>query len=1273
MKPDGAAEMSAEGRSSGLPPKFGAGSIALAILLALVISLGGLAYYNHRYAAGQQAARDSVSTIADLKAQEIANWMKERRGDAEFIRGSETVKNLLANPDDPGARSAMLRRMQVLRDVYGYAAIFVGNAAGKAIVQDPSDYRLETVSVSNRFQIALRSQSVVLSDLSRDRPDGPILLSLLSPVADESRPNGPARGVVMLVVDPNTFLYPDIQKWPTQDKTGEAALVRREGDFVVLLSDERNQRDDALKVRWQISSNPRLPAAVAAQGVEGVIEGIDHRGIPVLAALRHIPESPWFLVVKIDQDEILAPLRLEAAQVAAITALLLTAGALGVSLSWWQQRLTFLRASEARFRTLIENAPVAISISRAGKTIYVNQKFCALYGIENRDAMPGHPIENQWAPEFRATVLDYARKRLDGLPAPPEYEGIGLRTDGTTFPVHVAVSTVDLPDGPASLACLSDISERKAAERSLGLFRALVDHSHDAIEVIDPPTGRFLDISEKACEVHGYSRAEFLSMTVPEIDPQFGAGGPQAWIDQVERLKQTDFLAFETVHRRKDGSTFPVEVIANYIKLERDFILAVVRDITDRKHAEERIRQLNRMYAALSNINQLIVRVKDRDAMLGAACRIAVEVGEFRMAWIGLAEETSAMLKPVASAGFVGKYLESVNIDPGDDKCGNGPSGRAFQSGEHQISNDIQHDPLMDPWRASALQHGFRSCAALPLKIDGKTVGVFTLYAAAAGFFDSDEVRLLDELAANIGFALELDQSEASRRQAELALQASERQFASAFEFATIGMALVSTAGRWLKVNRSLCQMTGYAAEELCAKSFPDITHPDDVERDVESMTQMLKGEIPSYQREKRYIDKAGQVIWVYLSVSLLRDEQGRPVHFIAQTQNLTERRKIEEQFRQAQKMEAIGQLAGGVAHDFNNILTAIILQAQLSVRTGDPAEILNGMREIRVAAERAAHLTRQLLLFSRKQLMQPRDLDVNELITNVANMLHRLIGENIQLQLQLYPWPLFAHADSGILDQVIMNLAVNARDAMPEGGSLIIKTSRKEVDEASVPPETEVRPGSHVCIEVRDTGTGIRPEDMAHIFEPFFTTKGPGKGTGLGLATVFGIVRQHRGFLKVSSEPGWGTQFQVFLPSAQATAPSSRSAQSAESRGGSETILLVEDEERVRQLARQLLEEFGYRVIPCRSGADALEVWQKQQNEIDLLLTDIVMPGGINGTDLAVRLRQDAPDLKVIFTSGYSAEAAGRKIDLNRSEDFLQKPFLPEKLLAVVRQCLDK
>jgi len=634
--------------------------------------------------------------------------------------------------------------------------------------------------------------------------------------------------------------------------------------------------------------------------------------------------------------------------------------------------------------------------------------------------------------------------------------------------------------------------EHKRVEVSLKLFRTLIDQSSDGIEVIDPETGRFLDINETTCQWLGYKREELLSMNVQDVEAI--AVDYSSWIKVVEEIRQSGFKIIEGWHKRKGGSTFPVEINVRFIKVERDYLIAAVRDITERKRSEESLR------------------------LLGSAVE---------------------------------------------------------QSKESIVITDAELD------------------------LPGPKI---------------------------------------------------------------------------IFVNPAFTQMTGYTAEEVIGKT-PRILQGPRTDRTVLSRLrqnlergEVFAGEAINYRKDGKEFDLEWQI-------APLRDASGKITHFVATQHDITERRKLEAQFRQSQKMEGIGQLAGGVAHDFNNILAIIQMQSELMKSSGglstDQAEFAD---EIGVTVQRAAALTRQLLLFSRREVFQPRDLDLSASITNTTKMLTRALGENVQVELKLASQPIFIHADAGMMDQVLLNLAVNARDAMPNGGHLIIETSGVEFDEFAASQSPQGRVGSFVCLNVSDSGCGIPPEILPKIFEPFFTTKDVGKGTGLGLATVFGIVQQHQGWINIYSEVNHGTTFRIYLPRLAKNAGAKSSPPAlTDVRGGNETILLSEDDPTLRVSVRKALSQLGYRILEAPTGVNALEVWKQNRDEIRLLLTDLVMPDGMTGKDLAQRILQENPKLKVIYMSGYSAEVVGKDFPLKEGVNFLTKPFQASNLAQTIRSCLDK
>jgi nitrogen-specific signal transduction histidine kinase/CheY-like chemotaxis protein len=403
------------------------------------------------------------------------------------------------------------------------------------------------------------------------------------------------------------------------------------------------------------------------------------------------------------------------------------------------------------------------------------------------------------------------------------------------------------------------------------------------------------------------------------------------------------------------------------------------------------------------------------------------------------------------------------------------------------------------------------------------------------------------------------------------------------------------------------------------------------------------------------------------------RFKDGEIVGLLGIGRDVSERKRLEEQFRQSQKMEAVGLLAGGIAHDFNNLLTVIYGNAELVQLSEQAPEDAAALAEITRAASRAADLTSQLLAFSRKQILQSRELDLNEAVAGTGKLLQRLIGADIWLEVKCAAEPIPVTADPGMLEQILMNFAVNSRAAMPKGGELSVTTSIAEISATATLENRAARPGKFACLCVSDTGCGIPPQNLARIFEPFFTTKEHGRGTGLGLATVFGIVKQHRGWIDVESEVDKGTTFRVYLPLSKSAGTAPEPAPLPARRvGGTEHILVVEDEDAVRHLIRAILEGGGYRVSEAPSGEAAIALWRRERETIDLLLTDVVLPHGLNGRQLASEFRAEKPSLKILLSTGYSSGWLEREVPPQPNLGMLQKPYVPSKLLDAVRQSLD-
>jgi len=551
-------------------------------------------------------------------------------------------------------------------------------------------------------------------------------------------------------------------------------------------------------------------------------------------------------------------------------------------------------------------------------------------------------------------------------------------------------------------------------------------------------------------------------------------------------------------------------------------------------------------------------------------------------------------------------------------------------------------------------------------------VAVEAMKAGAADYLSKSNLTI-EGLERAVRFALALRIGERQRRQAEAALRASEERFRALVENSSDALLLLDAEGRVTYVSPSSSRHLGWGSDEMLGGSIFDFLHPDDRDNMSTRMIDVLRSPAKPIHQDIRLQHADGS--WREIeSVAVNRLSDPSVEAIVVNARDITDRRKLEEQLRQAQKMEAVGQLAGGIAHDFNNLLTAILGYCNL-MRDDMPAEdpLRADLDEIHSAGERAASLTRQLLAFSRRQMLQPQIVDLNVVVQQLEKLLRRLISEDVELVTALAPDLLSVRVDPASIEQILVNLAVNARDAMPSGGQLTIETANVDLDENFVIAHVPMKAARYVMLAVGDTGQGMDADTRARVFEPFFTTKEQGKGSGLGLATVYGMVKQSGGYIWVYSEPGHGTVFKVYFPPAQPRPKSDGNQfgrRSTDAMHGWETVLLVEDEDAVRALAREVLRRHGYVVLEARHGIDALRVAERHPDEIHLMVTDVVMPH-MGGRDLVERLQAVRPKMKVLFMSGYTDHAMMHR-DLTPGSAFLQKPFTPEAFARKVRSVLD-
>jgi PAS domain S-box-containing protein len=725
------------------------------------------------------------------------------------------------------------------------------------------------------------------------------------------------------------------------------------------------------------------------------------------------------------------------------------------------------------------------------------------------------------------------------------------------------------------------------------------------------------------------------------------------------------------IYEKADPNIGQVEISAFPVLDESGSVILVtenIRDITKRKEDEESLRRLNRELRATSSCNQIMVRAADEQTLLNEVCRIVCEEAGYRMAWVGYVENGQAKtIRPVAWAGSEDEYIGQAGPVWGDTEPGLGLAGTAVRGGETLTVQDFAIDPRMARWREEALRRGYRSGIALPLKDEnGKVFGVFMVLSSDAGAVTPSEISLLEELSGDLAFGVTTLRARAKHTQAEEALRESEELFRITLENILDPMLITNDSGAFTFISPNVPLVLGYSMEEIQTMGNVSTLFGREI---FACETMGTQGESRDF--ECSIVKKNGERRDYLISAERVSIKEGTILYLC---HDITERKRLEEQLRQSQKMEAVGLLAGGIAHDFNNLLQAIMGYGHLlQMKMMEDDSLRLDVDKVLAATEKAAGLTRSLLAFSRKQVMSFHPANLNEILANVEKFLTRVIGEEIRICTEFKEETLNINADIGQIEQVIMNLATNARDAMPHGGVLTIATGSTEMDEKFVSAHGYGDPGRYALISVTDTGAGMDAATIRRIFEPFFTTKEMGRGTGLGLAIVYGIVKQHNGHITVYSEPGMGTTFRIYLPLLKSAHGEAEPIAGQPQPGrGTETILIAEDDRQIRGVLRAILTEFGYTVVEAADGEDALEKFIDNSNRIHLLLMDVIMPKK-RGNEVYDEIRKMGSEVKAIFLSGYPPDFVHGKLLLEEGLDVIMKPVSPQNLLKKIREVLDE
>ena len=1265
----------------------------------LILVVGGGAFYVTQRERMRRDAESSLSAIHQTKIAQIVRWRAARLGDAAFLIESPVMAKAIERTSAvPGGQASegLESSLRSLKARFRYSDILVVSPDGRLILSASGQPARLDSEDGRILETARREGRPVLGDLASD-PEAP------EPHIDVAAPlKGAHAPGVVLRSDPRDFLFPLIQSWPTPTASGETVLVRRENESVLYLNDLRFLPHTALTLRIPMDRRS-VPAVMAVLGKQGPVRGLDYRGVPVISVLGAIPDSPWFIVAKMDEAEAFAGWRFGSGLIVILLLALGTAAA-GLTIMVWQrrekaryrtlfQREAERRVSEERARiTLMSVSEGVLTTDAQGRILLMNPGAESLTGWSQEEAN-GRPLAEVFhiLDERTHTPLEDPLSRVQrGAPVREASDrALLVSRDGTVRPV--ADNGAPIRDENGALAgvvlVFHDVSDerryRKERDATIELLRVL--NTQDRTRELVANVTSFLQ---------GWTGCDAVGVRLREGDdyPYYETRGFPARFVMTE-----SYLCERTADGQlvRDSSGNPAlecmcgNILRGRFDPQKSFYTArgsfwtnsTTRLLATTTEADRQGRTRNRCngegYESVA-----LIRLRTGNETLGllqvndhAPNRFTPELLSFLESAADQIAIAIAHRSARRALGESEEHYRSLfeNMLNGFAYCrmlynhGKPVDWTYLEVNGAFVALTGLRDAVGK--NATELIPGIREADPRLFEIYGRVAATgkperFEAYVAAMDMWFSISVYSprREHFVAVFDVITE-------RKRAEAGLQL----LAAAIEQSAEIILITDDAGLIQYVNPAFETATGYTRAEVAGQS-PRILKSG--RHDAGFYSTLWKTISGGRTWKGRFLNrrKDGSLYEEEATISPVQDPSGRIVNYVAAKHDITREQLLESQLRQAQKMESIGRLAGGVAHDFNNMLQVISSYVEISLKHSRPGEkLFTNLQQISAAARRSADLTGQLLAFARRQAVNPRVLDLNEAVAGTLKMLRRLIGEDVDLVWKPGAAVGNVKIDPSQLDQVLANLAVNARDAIDGVGKLVIETGAVTLDETTVTEHPGSTPGTYSSLSVSDSGRGMDREVLSHIFEPFYTTKETGRGTGLGLATVYGVVKQNSGFINVYSEPGMGTTFRIYLPVADGKALGKQAeGASVQTHGGNETILLVEDEEAILNLSRQLLQDLGYSVLASRTPDEAIRLARSNPSSVDLLITDVVMPQ-MNGRQLAASISTIAPRAKCLYMSGYTADVIAHQGLLDKGVNFIAKPFSMTDLASKIRAVLDE
>ncbi len=1401
--------------------------IALFGIVSLLLVTGGYLFYRREERAIRSEKYHELHAIAELKVGQIIEWRNQRIGDARrnssgyFLRAA--FNQWLDSPDDAALQGGILANMESIRTSYGYANVILTGVDGRILLSlDPRLTELDAYAQQLAAQ-AVASGDVVFGDFFRCPICEQVHLDVIAPILDA---DGHPAAVLILRSDPEQYLYPLIQSWPTPSRSAETLLVRQDGADVLFLNTLRHRPDPALTLRIPLSQAD-VPAVRAALGQIGKAEGQDYRGAPVLADVRPVPGSSWFIVAKVDMDEILAEVHYRGRAILLFVSLsVLLAGAMAAFVFSYRQRQLYqnlFRAERERREaqeeiraTLYGIGDGVIAADAAGRVTRMNPVAEQLTGWREAEAL-GKPLEQVFRivnEDSRVEVENPVGRVLrEGLVVGLANHTLLIARDGAERPIADSGAPIRDEQGEVAGVVLvfRDQTEERAVRRALReseeRYRLIAEHVNDIVWQLDKEM-RFVYVSPAVENILGYSVDETQGLPVVSLLDSEGIALMQQIVQtRLTGSQEGSVAPTEYKMRHKDGRLVDVEVVSSPI-FDRDGrqvgFAGVTRDITARKQAEDETRQRLVELEALHRASQQLLTARLDPQETYAAVHQAVAQVMPCEAFVIVLED-----KPTDEYHAVYLFDKGGHCPPQRIPRGQSLSGRVIASGETLWVDDFSATGDLAAVHFGDPEH-VRSILATPLRSGEQVVGMLSTQSYRPHAYEERQRLLLETLAAQFAAAIQnaflYQQWQARLRELEVmaSVSAALRTATTRAEVPPLILdrllLLLGVEGAALEIldpvsgdllielGRGIWAVAtgqivppgaGLSAQALAAGQpylnnaayqDPRLFRPDLfgacraaaaaplavqgqiigllwigsrrplTDLDLRLLTAVadiaanaihrtaLQEQIAAQARQTAQImnsvpegvlllDASGRVLlanpvaerhlaalaevsigerlthlgerplaelltsppkglWhevragaqVFEVIARPVADGSRPEHWVLVLHDATQERQVRGQLQQQERLAAVGQLAAGIAHDFNNIMGIILLQARLAARS----ENLSDQDQERLATisqqvHHAARLIQQILDFSRQAALERQPLDLLPLLKEQIKLLERTLPEHIEIRFVYGRGEYTVNADPTRMQQMVMNLAVNARDAMPEGGVLRIALERVTVEPGASPLAPELAAGEWIRLTVADSGAGIPPQALSHIFEPFYTTKAPGKGSGLGLAQVHGIVGQHEGRIEVQTQMGAGTTFTVYLPALPAPAVAWSAPELGEiPQGQGEMVLVVEDDVLLRAALRETLELWNYQVQEAAHGAEALALLAESGTRIDVVVSDVVMPT-MGGVALVHALREQGWDLPVILLSGHPQEKEFAELRARGVRAWLSKPPALDQLARAV------